>query len=391
MRSILLLCIIFLSSYAYANAQITVTNATFPKAGDTLRTSTVQNLKGFTLAKIELGKNWDFSNLKASKVDETILIDAKKGVNAKLFPTANLVEKRSSDAGEYYILSDATKYQVIGYDGLDPTGVGIATTTKVSPALTARRAPMNYLDINNTNFAINAAVPLSALPDSIQKQLGAFAGLIDSLRIKYVSTRTDVVDGYGTMKVPMGTYSVLRERRVQYNDKKLEVHTKLFKAWSDITALVPLNQLPATVKGFIGTDTTLTYNFFSNTQKEPIAIATMSNKDNTVMNSITFKNVKKFTPVIDLFGADDRPDVRAFPNPATEEVNIEMSNLSSGTYTLKIYNLLGAVIWQESHVVSGGKTVKVDISRLRKGSYLYSVSNAAGKILATKRLMVMKA
>jgi hypothetical protein len=209
--------------------------------------------------------------------------------------------------------------------------------------------------------------------------------------VKFTATRTDLVDGYGTIKVPTGSFEVLREKRLQYSNTKLEAYTKLFKTWTDITSFFPVGQLPAQIKSFVGTDTTFTYSFFSNTHKEIIAVATMDNLDNAKVTNISYKNIKKFTPTIDLANFDNRPDVRAYPNPATDEVNLEMTNLASGTYTLKIYNLLGSVIWQETHSVIGSKTVKVDVTRLRKGSYLYSVSNANGKILSTKRLLIMKA
>jgi hypothetical protein len=393
MRNFSLLLALFFSTYSFANAQITVTNASFPKIGDTLRTSNATTPKGFTVAKDGIGKTWDFSTLKSTAVNTTLILAAKEGTNSADFPKATLVEKRLATGDEYYMKVNGTSYETIGYAGSNATGFAVASVTKVSPAVVNRRSPMAFFDLNNTNSAINAAVPLTGLPDSIVKQIGQFAGLIDSIRVKYVSTRTDLVNGYGTVKIPMGSYEVLREQRVQYNDKKLEVHTKLFKTWSDITTLIPTNQLPAGIKSFIGLDTSFQYHFFSNKQKEVIAIATMDNKDNTKVTAVTYKNVNKFTPVIDNFGASNfaRPDIRAFPNPANDEVNIEMMNFETGNYTLKIYNLLGAVIMQDNYTLAGTKTIKLDITQLRKGTYLYSISNSQGKMLVTKRLMVLKA
>ena len=36
------------------------------------------------------------------------------------------------------------------------------------------------------------------------------------------------------------------------------------------------------------------------------------------------------------------------------------------------------------------KTIKLDISKLRKGTYLYSLTDAKGKTIATRRLMVIR-
>ncbi len=389
MRSIILLFTIVFTTYTYANAQITVDNTTFPKAGDTLRSSSIANVKGYAIEKAGLGKTWDFSQLKALTIDETLILAAKDGSKPSDFPKATLVEKRTS--GETYIVANTKTYETIGFVGPDPTGLGVATSTKINPASINRRAPMNFLDLNNTNSALSVSIPLTGLPDSLLGQIGQLAAFVDSFRIKFTATRTDLVDGYGTIKVPMGSYEVLREKRLQYSNTKLEAHTKLFNNWTDITTFFPAGQLPPQIKNFVGTDTSFTYSFFSNKHKEIIAVATMDNLDNAKVTNISFKNIKKLTPTIDLANFDNRPDVRAYPNPATDEVNLEMTNLTAGTYTLKIYNLLGSVIWQETHSVAGSKTVKVDVTRLRKGSYLYSVSNANGKILSTKRLLIMKA
>ncbi len=393
MRNFTLLFALLCATYSFATAQITVTNAFFPKIGDTLRTSSATTPTGFKVAKDGVGKTWDFSTLKSTAVNTTLILAAKDGVNAASFPKATLVEKRLATGDEYYMKVDGKSYETIGYAGSNATGFAVSSVTSVSPAVVNRRSPMAFFDLNNTNSAINAAVPLSGLPDSISKQIGQFAGLIDSIRVKYVSTRTDLVNGYGTIKLPMGSYEVLREQRIQYNDKKLEVHTKLFKSWSDITSLIPANQLPAGIKSFIGLDTSFQYQFFSDKQKEVIAVATMDNKDNTKVTAVTYKNIKKFTPVIDNFDAGNfaRPDIRAFPNPANDEVNIEMMNFEAGNYTLKIYNLLGAVIMQDNYTIAGTKTIRLDITQLRKGTYLYSISNNHGKIMVTKRLMVLKA
>jgi hypothetical protein len=123
---------------------------------------------------------------------------------------------------------------------------------------------------------------------------------------------------------------------------------------------------------------------------------TVDNIDNTKATEVTYKNIKKTIATKDEPEnaeptASTRPDIKAMPNPVIDIVNFEMSNLEQGNYTIKIYNLLGMVVWEEQHNVSGSKIVRLDTNNLKKGTYLYSLSNAKGKILATKRLIVLKA
>ena len=85
-----------------------------------------------------------------------------------------------------------------------------------------------------------------------------------------------------------------------------------------------------------------------------------------------------------------QPDVYAYPNPAINDVRFEFSNLPPAKYKLKVFNILGMTLMEEDYQLSGFKTVKWDVSKLRKGTYLYSLVNNEGKTIATRRLMVIR-
>jgi hypothetical protein len=65
-------------------------------------------------------------------------------------------------------------------------------------------------------------------------------------------------------------------------------------------------------------------------------------------------------------------------------------NLPSGIYKVKILNILGVELWSKSYDVQGDFMAQVDISKLRKGTYLYSLVSESGKTISTKRLIVMR-
>ena len=46
--------------------------------------------------------------------------------------------------------------------------------------------------------------------------------------------------------------------------------------------------------------------------------------------------------------------------------------------------------WSRTYYIDGNRTEKVDVSELRKGTYLYSLSNEQGKTLSTRRLIVVR-
>jgi Secretion system C-terminal sorting domain len=394
MKHISLLFTLMICSWSFAKSQITITNAAFPKAGDSLQTSTDQTVKGIKMTESGVKEIFDLRSLDATTVNVNYVKNASQGKAFAKFPAAELVEIRGGV--EYYINVTDKVYEEIGFAGAATEFLGVDLTTKISPALILRRSPMKFFNLNNTSSATTVTFPLSALPDSIKSQIGQLTALADSIRIKATGTRTDLVDGYGTLKLPIGDYEVLREKRINFSQSDLEAYLKLTKSWISLGGFAGGIQLPAQVKNLIGKDTTTTYHFYGATTKEPLAIVTVDNIDNTKATAVTYKNIKKTIATKDESEnaeptASTRPDIKAMPNPVIDIVNFEMSNLEQGNYTIKIYNLLGMVVWEEQHNVSGSKIVRLDTNNLKKGTYLYSLSNAKGKILATKRLIVLKA
>ncbi len=393
MKHITLLFTLMICSWSFAKSQITITNAAFPKAGDSLQISTDQTVTDIKMTKSGVNQTFDLRSLNATTVNVNYVKKANEGKAFAKFPAAELIEIRGGV--EYYMNVTDKTYEEIGVAGASPDFLGIDITTKVSPALIRRRAPMAFFDLNNTSSATTITIPLSALPDSLKAQLGQLTALADSIRIKLTGTRTDLVDGYGTLKLPIGDFEVLREKRISFSQSDLEAFVKFTKSWISLGQLAG-GQLPTQINGLIGKDTTTAYHFYGATNKEPLAIVTVDNIDNTLATEITYKNIKK--PVATKDAPDNaepmisaRPDIKAMPNPVIDIVNFEMTNLEQGSYTIKIYNLLGMVVWEEQHHVVGSKIVRLDTNNLKKGTYLYSLSNAKGKILATKRLIVLKA
>ena len=386
-----LLLTLMLCAMAMAKGQITVTNATFPVAGDSLLTSTDQSVSTISIPKNGLNQVWDLRKLNAGTVDVVYVKKASEGKAFATFPKAKLIEQRGGL--EYYINVTNGVYEEIGFSGATPDLFNINTATRINPSNILRRAPMNFLDLNNTQTATSIPFSLAILPDSLKSQFGALAGLADSIRIKFSASRTDLVDGYGTLRLPMGDFEALREKRITYSQSDVEAFVRFTKTWVNISQFIPTGQLPGGISGFLGKDTTTAYFFFGSKTKEPLAEVTVSNTDITQATEVTYKNIRKPVAVNEVASENalNKPDIKAMPNPAIDIVNFELSNLPQGNYTIRIYNLLGSVVWEEQHNVTGFKSVRLDTNYLKKGTYLYSLTDSRGRMLATKKLIVLKA
>lgn len=362
------------------SAQITVTSASFPAIGDTLKTATDGAPQGISITPPGGDQVWNFPGLQGV-TSETIVRPAAEGTNADQFPEADLLFPVGAniDGGDSYANITSQVYELIGYVGPDPANLGINVVVPFSPAIVERRSPMNFFDVNTTTSGILLALSTDSLPGEIVNDLPITP---DSIRINFASSRTDVVDAWGTLTIPGGTYEVLRERRTEIRETQLEAKVGIgpFATWVNVSDFLPSE--------FLGADTITTYVFVSNTEKENIAQITVSNDEEQTPLFITYKANDVMTNVSYL--NTGYADMFAYPNPAIDKVRINFLNMSPGNYTFRIFNILGKEIMQREYRINGNRTVGINIDTLQKGTYLYNLSDARGKIIKTKRLMVIR-
>ncbi|TXB61893.1 T9SS type A sorting domain-containing protein [Phaeodactylibacter luteus] len=376
-HSLLLPIIAGLLALSPLQAQVTITNATFPSIGDTLKTA-VDNLPTGILPGSTGGPlSLDFTTLQAPFVRSTPILPPEQVDGYFDFPGATFA---TSEAGvNTFYRKTASSLTVLGFYGSDPIGLGIEGSFAYSPPLTEFRAPLNYPAANAATTDISYAFAAEDLPAAI---LDVLPITPDSLRIRLNLQRTDEVDAWGTLTIPGGIYDILRETRTDVQQVRLDARVGFFN-WFDVTDIIyELLELPA-----LEPRTSITYRYLSDESVEPIALANTANEGATVAQ-VTFKANPTVTSLRPEAAA--QPGVYAFPNPAIANVRFEFNNLPHGTYTLSLFNILGVREWSETYLIAGNQTEKVNISSLRKGTYFYSLSDSRGKTLATHRLIVVR-
>ncbi len=75
------------------------------------------------------------------------------------------------------------------------------------------------------------------------------------------------------------------------------------------------------------------------------------------------------------------------PNPFSESSEIRFSTVNNGTVDFKVFNMLGAVIFDSNYKTTKGvNTIKIDSNSFAPGVYIYSITN--GDKTITKRMIV---
>ncbi|MFN7119307.1 MAG: T9SS type A sorting domain-containing protein [Saprospiraceae bacterium] len=372
------LLLIFSLLYYSITAQIVLQPMMLPRVGDTLRTAMDNLPTNISLLASGADQRWDFTSLQSPFVRQTIVKSPDEGEKRAAFPTANMLIELAEGAEAYYryVGGQQNTVQLSGLFGKDPLNLGLEVLTRYNPPLVERRAPLRYQDKNRLETAFTLPFSTDELPNAVLDQLPIRP---DSLRIRIKIQRDDVVDSWGKVTIPGGIYDVLREKRVEVREVRIDARLG-FLPWQDITDLIPNADL-------VGKDTTVYYYYFSNEAKEPIAVVT-TNEDGKRAIRVEYKANDLTTDVQNLKTL--KPGVYAFPNPAIVNVRFEFTNLAPGEYKLSIYNILGAEVWKQRYYINGQRIEKVDISNLRKGTYLYSLRDEWGKTIITKRLVVVR-
>lgn len=372
--------ICFLVSNAFG--QTTLTADFLPEVGDTLFIS-VDNLPTNIDVLPEVGQHsWDFSNLQAPFVMNRLVKDASEGAAFAQFPDATMTIENGGSVGEgYYRVNDGV-LELLGYGGGDQFNLGIDFDLKYTPPYPERITPLEFGDSNQSNTDISYTFSPDDLPVNIFDGLPITA---DSLRIRISFDRQSVVDGWGSLTIPGGVFDVLREKRVEVRDTRLDAKLS-FLGWQDVTDIL-LSSLPADqIPAGIGSARTTQYYFMSNEAKEVIALVTMDSLGVTPTN-VDFKG-----GILDKENGLHlpKPGVYATPNPAIVNVRFEFFDLPKGNYNLKIYNILGQEVWSKNYQINGAMIDKVNVSFLNKGTYIYSLSDENDRALVTKRIIILR-
>ncbi len=364
------------------SAQITVTSATFPVAGDTLWFA-IDNSPGNIGSLTPPGpQNWDFTGLSADATQTIVYRPASEGSVGPMLPDAELYAVLSAGTEHYYNVTD-TKFELQAYNGIVPYDLFANNIFEYYPPLPERRAPLNFFDINAASSGfLELLLPSDFSPVlMLNLALQTNNAQIDSMRYRVAISGIQAVDGFGTMSIPGGSFDVLREKRTQYTETRIDAKIPPL-GWLDLTD----NCIQAGFFG-LGVDTTVAYYFFNDVAKEPIAIVTLDNNQ-AFATQIVYKNTTP--PVIN--AVDDKPKgvaptVALSPNPASDEVALELNNLVPSRYRMAIFDENGRVIFEKIAQLNGRHTERVGLSQQASGVYFFSLFDENGGVVCQGKLV----
>ena len=359
-------------------AQITIGNAVFPVVGDTLHFA-FGNQPG-AINQIFTppggGQQWELSNLQPTQSWDQIMKNPQTGTASAFFPGASILFNPLNSSDQVYLQVTGNQVLDMGYFGLDELGLGLNLLFKKVPTLEQSWAPVNFFDIHQSTSNVLTAFDAPIAPPFLL----ALVPTADSFRIRVTYQRLGVIDAWGTLAIPGGTFEVLRKKQTEYKSKAVDVKVAPL-GWIDISTIGGQQILP------LGTDTITTFHFLNNVSKEAIAICTL----NTAQNAVTGVQYKVVSQPV---GTDDvvpeQEHFSIYPNPAQHSVTLRWKLPEAADVRIVVSDVTGRQLHTllDERVSAGPQLTLHSLPQMQSGLYFVQILTS-GTLQYTAKLLIL--
>lgn len=362
---------ILLSAIAsvYGYAQSVQIDRAILSPGDTIFHATDQLALNIHPTPPGDNRSWDFSKLMSAfirqRVVEPVIPELLPG------PLSNATMKLEDMQGldRYYRITEG-KIECLGKE--------VRLTDRVS-ILAWYDPPVKYEEQLNYPERIISKPRLitEAKPMSFFQQIGLSRNIsADSVRLIYEMNIQQTVDAFGILKLPAGMYDVVRERVIV--NARPELMVKHGHKWqpSSLDGNFP--------KWMMSSEERKDY-LWARGYSEPIALV---EADGNGSISRIYYQAPRWSGKL-LNELPSQQDVFAYPNPSFGPVRFDFFNLPDDTYTLEIFNILGMKLMSRDVDLSEDNTIQLDLSSLKKGTYIYRLLDSDNNTIRSKRLVII--
>jgi hypothetical protein len=344
-----LLSSIFCVTTCVAGAQITITVADMPNVNDSILLS----ISGSTITDPEATDTnyfWDFSMLEPTiqryeKFDGPLTFTSpfnlifnpatcSYGKDNYQLTTLPIPGITLDDAYDFMKESPTTYRQV----GAGYTINGNQIPFFYGASDTIYRFPMDYGNIDSCRYKFGLPIP----------GIGFYGQR---------GQRINVVDGWGTVLTPYGSYDALRVKSIVYAVDT--IYIDMFGFGTNIIR-PPAYQ----------------YKWMANGEKVPVMEidGTDAGGGFTVTNIQYTDSLRSDVPHVGIAEANVNSTISAFPNPADEQITVHMRGADA--QTLRLYDISGRLL--RSIDVRGKRAIAIDRDELSSGIYFLQVESAEG-------------
>jgi hypothetical protein len=357
---IIFTAIILLTIATISHAQITITNTSFPNAGDLfiVHNDTLISA-GITPGGSGANQNWDFSALHSHILDTSKIVSAASTPYAANFPSATLALTQD-DSTFNYITKNSTQLNVIGFAG--PLFMGTIMSIPFTSPLIFRKHGVTAASYYNFTTSFSAVID------------GAVSGgLADSIKITNEQNITRTIDGWGTVTTPKAA-SVPCLKQIEYNITTTDIDIKsalTFGQWVNFQSTI---------------DTSQSFEYIDNYNSNAVASLGYDLTTSTVTSASFRHEIAN-----GVFNTIQKPTLfTVFPNPTNQNTTLVIGGIAAGVYTINLMDIIGKNIQSNTLTLSANNTKSIDYSISNAGLYMVQLIAPNGQVVQTIKLDVTK-
>jgi hypothetical protein len=351
-------------------AQVIITSSDMPNAGDSIRISITNSTAGEDHLLTGSNYAWDYSALtpniqRFEKFDAPSTFPSPYNLFFSSFVGTSYGKENYQNVGEVFpgftIDGDYDFFKETSFN-LRQTGIGyfinnIPVPMTYSKPDTIYDFPMNYADTMSCDYKFSTP-SLPAIP----------------LYYGEEGHRESVVDGWGDLTTPFGTFSTVRVRSVITATDSIYIDTLGFGI------AIPL---PARIE----------YKWLANSMKVPVLQINATDLAGAeLVTEVLYQDSLRAVPQVGIQETANATEFSVYPNPCSEFAVVNYNLNSSAKVKISISNMIGqaiAVICDET-VPSGKQVVTIDVNSLGLNSGIYFVSLESGGVREVKKIVVGK-
>lgn len=355
--------ILVLCSSVCLIGQISISKASFPKAGDTILYKTNNFPDKRILTAIGKDVVWDYSDLRSPFLS---VINFEK--NNEVISGVGGGTAMFEDGELNYIVNNNMKIVAAASDLIE----GKVKTYKEYQSLVPEN--LKYRDEIFNSSESEEIFNQKEIPSSLKKKLHR---ILLPLRITTKTITRGEVAAAGTLILPWGAESVLMA--------KIDITQNLECTYKDGDQWIALDEEQKEFLDLEYKTEKTEFHFYSQEGKLPLMVIDWAKGGGAERIKYQVKEVGHN----DIKRTSNVQEIVAFPNPTFGETKFEFLNYPAGSYTVEVYAVYGAKLWSKDYELRANDIISENFSFLRKGTYLYSIKDKSGTKLQTKRLVII--
>jgi hypothetical protein len=316
------------------------------------------------LASSGANQTWDYTNLKASSKDSIRFGMPFWYKGHTYFPQSNYAIINSSDtsAVQFAELTTSAFYSHGFYASSDTSETIYKIKTKI----------FGFPSTYNSSFSESVIYPGLSIGLGIDPDSTGPIPKIDSMQISTGIDRSASINGWGTLKTPLGNFNTLKQTTLEIASQLVFVKTN--GAW--IKASAPILQLFGIV--LPAPDSSYSVNFMTNSAGIGVPLMTYNYRPkDTAASDITWLYAIPRKSSILAIASDD---ISIYPNPANTALNIHSDKAAS----FEIFNALGQLIIYDKMSAE----TELSVASLPRGMYFVQLKDASSNVIRKEKLLL---